>query len=261
MAIKQINQIKSYVFDSFEKAGLIQGVFCRHGGVSPAPWASLNQGGTVGDPRPNVIENRRRIFEAINRPVESLFDVWLVHSNTVLCTDKPRPLDSPHVQADAIITDRPEITLFMRYADCVPIFLYDPKKAVISMIHAGWRGTVNKICAETVKTMVAQYGCNPADILAGIGPSIGPDHFEIGQDVIEIVKQSFKSDADKLLMHSAGKNVLDLWATNALVLNQAGVNEIEISEICTACHTEDWFSHRGDHGKTGRFGALLALPG
>ena len=109
--------------------------------------------------------------------------------------------------------------------------------------------------------MKSAYRCNPADVIAGIGPSIGPDHYEIGPDVIAHVRRAFGADAEALLSpnSSSGRLHFDLWAANRLTLEQAGVNQIEVSGICTACHPEDWFSHRAEKGKTGRFGALISL--
>ncbi len=150
MATIEAGDLRYFSFDSFDNHNLLQGIFTRHGGVSPSPWISLNTATTVGDTRENIIENRRRSFSVVNRPVDSIFDVWQIHSSHIICTDQPRPLDTPHQKADAIITDRSEITLFMRFADCVPIFLYDPVHKIIAIVHAGWKGTVNKIVSKSV---------------------------------------------------------------------------------------------------------------
>ncbi len=259
MPFHSYNGIEAFTFESFERAQVRHGIFTRRGGVSPEPWSSLNLGGTVGDPRENVIENRRRIFEYLGKPVESLFDVWQVHSTDIICTSTARPLDQPHQKADAILTTSAEITLFMRFADCVPILFYDPVKRVVGMAHAGWKGTVEKIVAKTVEQMQNIYGSRPEDILAGIGPSIGPHHYQIGEEVVEQVRQAFGSKTSQLLSTVNGSNHLDLWAANAIQLEEAGVKSIEVSSICTACDLERWFSHRGEHGKTGRFGALITL--
>ena len=147
----------------------------------------------------------------------------------------------------------------MRFADCVPILFYDPKKAVVGIAHAGWLGTVRGAARSAVETMQARYGCKPQDLLAAIGPSIGPDHYEIGPDVIERVRQAFGADADRLLETRTGRVYLDLWTANFLQLQKTGVEQIEMAKICTACHVEDWFSHRAEKGRTGRFGALIGL--
>ncbi len=168
-------------------------------------------------------------------------------------------MDAAPIKADAIVTNRRAITLFMRFADCVPIMLYDPIRGVIGMAHAGWKGTVNKIGLDTVTAMHAQYGSMPGDILAGIGPSIGPDHYEVGGDVIEQVKKAFGVDSVSLLTNNNGHTHFDLWKANSLILQNAGVEKIQSAGICTACNTRDWYSHRAEHGRAGRFGAILAM--
>jgi YfiH family protein len=250
--------VRYLTFDSFPK-NITHAVFTRQGGVSPAPWHSLNFGGTVGDERERVVENRHRAFRALECDPRSMFDVWQVHSADVVVAGTPSFSSPPEFKADAILTDQPGITLFMRFADCVPILLHDPKKGVVGVVHAGWQGTVKKILRESVNTMQAAYSSSPTDILAAIGPSIGPDHYEIGPDVIERVHASFGSDASSLLKTHQGRIHFDLWAANRLTLEQAGVGQIEVCELCTACHTGDWYSHRAEKGKTGRFGALIAL--
>ncbi len=242
------------------EAGIPHGVFTRRGGVSPPPWHSLNLGNTVGDDRQRVQENLRRVFAALERPLSSRYDVWLVHGATVVCAHTPRPDERPHIQADAILTDRADLTLVMRYADCVPILLADPVRRVVGIVHAGWRGTVLGVAHRAVVQMAACYGSRPEDILAAIGPSIGPDHYEVGQEVVAQVQAAFDEQAEALLPRPGGRVHFDLWAANRWWLEQAGVRHIEVAEICTACHLEDWYSHRAEKGKTGRFGALIALP-
>jgi purine-nucleoside/S-methyl-5'-thioadenosine phosphorylase / adenosine deaminase len=183
-----------------------------------------------------------------------------VHGDRVMVIDAPRPLTREHEKADALITNKHDVTLLMRFADCVPIFLYDPVKQVIGIAHAGWMGTVKKIGLKTVQKMETVFGVNPGDVLAGIGPSIGPNEYEIGDDVIEAVRVAFPDDVEDLLLKKQNGSVhLDLWSANRLALIEAGVARIEIAGISTAAHTDDWFSHRAENGKTGRMGALIAL--
>ncbi len=259
MPFTEVGELRYYYFDLFRLAGMVHAVFTRQGGVSPAPWKSLNLGGLGGDSKENVVENRRRIFDAVGLQVESIYDAWQVHGTNVICTNRPRPLDLAHVKADAILTDNPQVTLFMRFADCVPIFLYDPIHRVVGMAHAGWQGTLLQVAQITVERMISEYDTNPEDILAGIGPSIGPDHYEIGPDVAEKVRETFSGEVAELLLNRHGKIYFDLWKTNQLILERAGIQQIEVAGVCTACHPEDWYSHRAEHGKTGRFGALIAL--
>ncbi len=264
MPFHQDGLIRYYTFESLEAAGVTHAVITRRGGVSPEPWASLNVGGTVGDDPDRVLENRQRSFRALNRPYHSLFDVWQVHSSEVVCANAPHPPGCPHLKADAILTDQTGLTLFMRFADCVPIFLFDPARRVIGLVHAGWMGTVQSTAARAIETMQTRYGSQPQDILAGIGPSVGAHHYPVGPEVIRRVRQAFSSDSSALLNHPNRDNVesgvqFDLWKANRLVLLRAGVKEIDESGICTACNPEDWYSHRGENGRTGRFGALIAL--
>jgi hypothetical protein len=256
--------IRYYTFETIQAAGALNAAISRRGGVSPPPWASLNVGATVGDDFQRVLENRRRSFQALSRPLESLYDVWQVHGTEVVCASAPRPLHQPHLRADAILTDRPEVTLFMRFADCVPIFLFDPVRRVVGLVHAGWLGTVKKTALSAVQAMQTSYGSRPADILAAIGPSICPDHYPVGPEVEKQVRQAFSQNADHILKSSNGVEPssgvkFDLWGANRLVLEEAGVRQIECANICTACQMDDWYSHRGEQGSTGRFGALIAL--
>lgn len=251
--------IKYLQFESFPEDQVIHALFTRQGGVSPSPWDSLNQGGTTGDDRAHVIENRRLAFGSVGLAVESIYDVWQVHGSRILSSGSPRNLDHPHEKADGITTGTPGVTLFMRFADCVPILLYDPHNKVISIVHAGWLGTVNHIAKIAVARMVQDYGSMPKSILAGIGPSIGPDHYSIREDVISQVRGSYPSEWKQLLNEHESIAYFDLWKANQLSLEEAGVQRIETAGICTACHLEDWFSHRAEGARTGRFGVLLAL--
>jgi YfiH family protein len=206
-----------------------------------------------------VQENRRRAFKALDRPIESLYDVWQVHSADVVRAEAPRPTQSPHRKADAILTDRPEITLVMRFADCVPVLLVDPLHRAIGLVHAGWQGTVKRTARAAVSAMQAQYGTRPQDLLAAIGPSVAAHHYEVGPEVVDQVGAAFGQQASALLPSHKGKVQFDLWAANRLVLEEAGVRHIEVAGLCTACDLENWYSHRAEKGRTGRFGAILAL--
>lgn len=259
MGFHDRNGMRYFRFDGFDKS-LAQAIFTRRGGVSRAPWGSLNVGGSVGDDPACVAQNRIRIFELMDRDPDSIHDVWLVHGTDVVHADAPRPLDGPAVRADAMLTNNPNVSLFMRFADCVPILFHDPKKRVVGIAHAGWQGTARGAAAATIAAMCERYGSKPSDIVAAIGPSIGVDHYEVGDDVEAQYAQAFGEDSNQLFDHRNGAKYLDLWAANAVQLQKAGVSQIEISGVCTACHLDDWFSHRAEKGKTGRFGALIALP-
>ncbi len=253
------NGIEYFTFESFPQDRLINACFTRNGGISPVPWKSLNVGGTVGDSRENVVENRFRIFSTVERNVESIYDVWQVHGIDYKIAKKPRELDKGHEKADIILTKQKSLTLMMRFADCVPIFLFDPIKNAIAIAHAGWMGTVNKIGEKVVHVMCKEFGSIPKNIISAIGPSIGPDHYEIGKDLLNKINFGFPDYANKVITKKAGRIYLNLWELNSIALHLAGVEKIEVANICTACHLEDWYSHRGENGRTGRFAALFAL--
>jgi polyphenol oxidase len=258
MPFHSYSAIRLFQFDIFGKE-VTQAVFTRRGGVSPDPWASLNLGSTVGDNLEHVRKNHQLALAALEREMASIFDVWQVHGVNVAIAEAPRSVDKPHLQADAILTDKPGITLMMRFADCVPIMLHDPVRKVVGIAHAGWLGTVRGTIRFTVEAMQKRFKTNPADILAAIGPSIGADHYEIGAEVVSQVRKAFGIHAESLLSEKNSSTRFDLWAANHLLLEQAGVSQIEVAGLCTACATENWYSHRAEKGHTGRFGAVIAL--
>ena len=213
----------------------------------------------MGDELERVKHNRHLSFHAMGRTPESIFDVWQIHSADVVCARAPRSEGESLRQADIILTDKPDVTLFMRFADCVPILAHDPRNGVVGIAHSGWMGTLRDVAGSMVNAMKREYNSNPADIVACVGPSIGPDHYEIVADVILQVMQKFGNESELVLNSINGKIHFDLWKTNEILLERAGIGRIEIAGVCTACHTDDWFSHRAEKGRTGRFGALISL--
>ncbi len=239
---------------------LKHGVFTRKGGVSAAPFASLNLGGNVGDDPRAVRCNHERMYAALGVDEARVCSVWQVHSADVIIADAPVRGRRWLACADAMMTDRAGTALSMRFADCTPILFHDPVRGVIAMAHAGWRGTVQGIGAKVVHAMARSYGSRPADIQAGIGPSIGPDRYQVGEEVVAAVVDHFGTTEDLIRRDPAdGTAYLDLWAANRLDLERAGVEQIEVAGICTAEHTDAFFSHRAEQGRTGRFGAVLCL--
>ena len=231
----------------------------RHGGFSPVPWHSLNFGASVGDVIQRVSRNREIALDCINVKPESVYDVNQIHSMEVVCTDRPLNASETHLKADAIITNHPDVTLMMRFADCVPILLFDPVIRTIAIVHAGWIGTVGKILQKTILVLVNIYKSNPSDIIAAIGPSIGPDHYSVGWDVIKQVYTSFTTKSDQVIRKENECYYFDLWKANQIILSEMGVTKIELVGICTSCNLNDWYSHRGENGMTGRFGVIIGL--
>ena len=256
MPFHEEDGLRYYTFESLK---LKHAIFTRHGGVSPDPWKSLNFGSLVGDAPDKILENHRRAFRALDCNLDTKYDVWQVHSADVVIAEAPRPINIEHKKADAILTNRHNITLFMRFADCVPIFLYDDHHKVIGVVHTGWQGTIKKACQKAIETMQHVYNSNPAEILAAIGPSIGPNMYEVGDEVITQFEAVFQEESSEIVLRKEERNYLNLWVANQLLLRACGVSDIEVAQICTAESNIDWYSHRKENGKTGRFGALISL--
>jgi polyphenol oxidase len=255
---KQVNGLQLYQSERWQDVK--HGIFTRHGGVSMAPWASLNTGGTVGDDVEHVRQNHRLMYAALGVRAESACTTWLIHSADVVVADAPVENRRWLARADGIMTNRADLPLVMRYADCVPLLYRDPVQNVIGLAHAGWRGTVQGMASNMVRAMNQAYGCQPHDIEVIIGPSISIQHFQVGEEVVEALQQYFGSTDGMLTRDSSdGTAYVDLWEANRRDLERAGVEQVEIAGICTYANHHDFFSHRADHGKTGRFGVVLSL--
>jgi YfiH family protein len=206
-----------------------------------------------------VQTNVERIFDALTLDVKSACTVWQVHSADVVIAEERAPGRRWLARADGLVTDQVGVPLTMRFADCVPILFHDPTKQVIGVAHAGWRGTVGQVTRHTVETMQAAYGCDPADVQAAIGPSIGPTQYQVGPEVVEAARESFGTTDGIIHYGEDGSTYFDLWEANRLALERAGVQQIEIAGVSTAERTDEWYSHRAEKGKTGRFCAVIAL--
>jgi YfiH family protein len=258
MQKKTFQSLSYYQFDGWDHADAVHGLFTRLGGQSLPPWASLNTGHTVGDDPQAVDANHQSICQALDIRLDQIVSPHQVHSAKTAVVGKP---DGGRVipETDALITRVPGVFLMLRFADCVPVMLFDPVQGAVGLVHAGWRGTVAGIARAAVLDMQTAFACRPADILAGIGPSIGPCCYEVGEDVAGVVQRAFPDFGDLLQARSSGRWHLDLWEANRRQLAQVGVCSVQVAEMCTACHTKEWFSHRAERGKTGRWGALIGL--
>jgi purine-nucleoside/S-methyl-5'-thioadenosine phosphorylase / adenosine deaminase len=249
-----------YQPEAMELFSGVQGlVTTRHGGVSPAPFDSLNLSAHIGDDRVNVDENLTRLHRAINLESTATVDARQAQGGQVALVSEAQR-GTRIVDVDALITNVPGVPLMLRFADCVPILFYDPMHRAIGIAHAGWRGTLAKVVANTVRAMIEAFGSEPRELYACVGPSIGPCCYEIGADVSSRVEQSFP-EAGEVLIPRNGSLFFDLWGANARLLRELGVGEIEVAGICTADHTEDFYSWRREHARTGRFAAVTALDG
>ncbi|MBN1438769.1 MAG: peptidoglycan editing factor PgeF [Anaerolineales bacterium] len=250
--------LRYFRFPWLSAAGAAHAVLTRRGGVSLAPYESLNLGAVIGDDPQAVAENRRRAFALFGRDPGLAPELSQVHSRRILVA-RLRAAGEPIPQADGMVTDSPKLTLCLRFADCVPILLFDPVRRAGGIAHAGWKGTAARIAESAVEALALHFGSRPEDIRAGIGPSIGPDHYAVGEDVAGAFRSAFGADCECWFSRRGGSLHLDLWQANEFTLRRAGVKHIELAGVCTACHPEDWFSHRAEHGRTGRFGAMMWL--
>ncbi len=244
------------------------GFSTRLGGVSKGYWSSLNLSFTRGDEENAVRENFNRIGKAIGVKPEDMVFAHQTHTTNVrIVTEKERGMGITcprnYQDVDGLVTNVKGVCLVTFYADCVPLFFVDPVKEVIGLTHSGWRGTVGKIGKETVKTMQENFGCNPEDILAAIGPSICQDCYEVSEDVIQKFRENFLPDAYEQIFYKKenGKYQLNLWKANELVFLESGIKKehIAITNICTHCNSELLFSHRATGDKRGNLCAFLEL--
>jgi polyphenol oxidase len=229
---------------------LTHGVFTRIGGVSGPPFDSLNSSYNVGDQPERVNKNLQIIKGAAN--ADYLLFMNQIHGGDILILrNDVHPRIESIAHADAVITDIPSIALMVKQADCQGIILYDPMKAVIAVVHCGWRGNVRNILGSVVSRMRSDFGCREREIMAAIGPSLGPCCAEFTS-----YKEIFPEEFSKFIVRN---NHFDLWELSRRQLIGAGLGEdrIEIAGICTRCNTDLFYSYRGE-GTTGRF-AIVAM--
>jgi len=264
MKKRTIDDLPILEFNSFPNNGTqYHAVFTRQGGASEAPFHSLNMSLSVPDDEATVLANRAIGYSRYQRTNDTLVHAHLVHGAEVArvtSADYGRYVGP----IDGLITNEPGCGLTMNYADCAPIFLYDPTHHAIGLGHAGWQGAVKDLPGAMVRAMVNEFGSNPAHLLAAIGPCIGPCCYEVDGPVISQVREHFAEPQSLLLPVPAdkedrGRPYFDLPQANRQNLLEAGVRNIELSDYCTACRTDLFFSHRAEQGKTGRFGTVFIL--
>mgnify|MGYP004485698723 FL=1 len=269
MNVKNNKGVTFLTYPAFEDMDwLVHGFSTRLGGVSQGIYSSMNLSFTRGDEESCVRENYRRISQAMGFDMNSIVTSDQTHTNNVRkITEKDRgkgivvPRD--YTDTDGMITNVRGLVLATFYADCVPLYFADPVHYAVGLSHSGWRGTVRKIGAVTIKKMTEEYGSDPKDIRAAIGPSICQECYEVSEDVIEEFKESFDRKHWEKLFYKKdnGKYQLNLWMANRSILVEAGIPEANISmpNICTCCNPEFLFSHRASHGKRGNLGAFLGI--
>lgn len=235
----------------------------RLGGVSSGVLSSLNLGIHRGDKPENVEENYRIVASSLGFSPENIILTHQIHSDiirTVTEADKG-PLFGPWPDCDGLITAVPGLALAAFTADCTPILLHDPVTGAVGAIHAGWRGTAADIAGKAVRKMTAEFGCDPADIHAAIGPNIGFCCFETGSDVPDAVVETFSPEARAFVRPAGEKFFVDLKAVNALALSRAGIAHIDIAAECTMCQPNRFWSHRVTQGQRGAQAAIILCKG
>ena len=269
MLEERLHSSSIFRFQNLSKqSGVDHFVSTRIGGLSRPPYESLNLGFHVGDDPKTVLINRERLASNIKLPLFDFTVARQIHSGTVaIVTEQMRgcgaaDLNTAVEATDAMVTAVPRLCLTVLSADCVPVLLFDPQTRVVGAVHAGWRGSVKLAARNTVEILKQKFNCDPADLLVGIGPSIGPCHYEIGPDVISQVKDTF-GGTDGYISHesSNGKGYFNLWEANKRQIMEAGIplQNIEVARICTYCDAHLFFSARHQKGRTGRFGAGIML--
>lgn len=244
------------------------GFSTRLGGVSQGCYASMNLSFTRGDDEAAVRENYHRIAKSIGVKCENMVLSQQTHTTNVrVVTEKDKgkgivkPLD--YTDVDGMVTNIHGICLVTFYADCVPLYFVDPVQKAIGLSHSGWRGTVGKIGKETIRKMKEQYGSDPKDILAAVGPSICKDCYEVSEDVILEFQKNFKERYWKDLFYRKenGKYQLDLWKANEIIFKESGIlpEHIAVTNVCTHCNSEILYSHRTSGDRRGNLAAFLAL--
>lgn len=262
--------IKTIKHDTLEylvsdRIAVPHGFTTRNGGVSAGYLSSMNIGANRGDTPENVLENYRILGAALGFAPEDVVRTHQTHTDIVRRVyreDRGTGLLKPGFpDCDALITNEPELALVITTADCTPVLLYDPVTGAVGAAHAGWRGTAADIAGKTVRAMVDQFGCDPADIRAAIGPNIGACCFETDADVPNAMLDAFGTEVQAWIRCAGEKYYVDLKQINALALNRSGVKQIDISCDCTACQPNRFWSHRVTRGVRGSQGAVIVCRG
>lgn len=238
----------------------------RNGGTTVGHAQSLNLGFILEDTTQNVVTNRKLALRQQDMPFENLTLVRQVHGNSVVVVNEVligaghASSPSPAGEADALVTNIADVPLMVLTADCVPILLYDQRNRAIAAIHAGWRGTVAQIMVKTIETMSIEFDTKPEDLIAAIGPSIGPCCYEVGEEVKNEALE-WLNNGSRFFHTPNNKSHFDLWKANKTLLLEYGVAEenIEVLQECSKCKSDTYFSSRADKGITGRMGACIML--
>lgn len=254
--------IKVLVCSPLEAAGFVNGFSTRLGGVSPFPSGDLNLAGFNEDTAENIYENRRRFLSVFDGQPR-LATVWQVHGNDIKTIRSIDEIGDSDDKCDAITSDVPGILAGVKTADCVPVLIGDPVTGAFAAIHAGWRGTVESIVSRSVENLQSNFGTDPNDLIAAIGPAACGRKYEVGQDVIDQFSKNFPDSAKYFTPTREGHALVDLHAANRDQLIAAGVEpgNIYTSSLCTMERPDLFFSYRIEKRKYGKTGRLMSVVG
>jgi hypothetical protein len=254
----KVGQLQAYRFPALSETQ--HAVFTRKGGFSPAPWTGLNLSQSVGDSAQNVTANFKLACQSVSISPLRTASSQLVHGDEVVVISDFSQQHRGLPEADILITRIPGLTLTMRFADCVPLMFFDRVTRSVGLAHAGWRGTLKNVMGVTVNAMRYHFDSRPENLTVVIGPSIGPCCYRVGEDVFDAAGAALENSRSFFRQTETGL-FFDLWRANLYQAREAGLKDIALSRICTACRTDEFFSHRAERGKTGRFGVFLGIPG
>lgn len=267
LAAHERDGVPYVAFPAFEAYAFVRhGISTRLGGVSGGVWESMNLSFTRGDEEARVKENFRRFCGAIGVRAEEVVVSAQTHGTVIYNAtraDRGRGItrERGYTDVDGLVTDEPGVVLCTQYADCVPLFFLDPIRRVVGTAHAGWRGTADGIGEVMVEKMAADYGCRREDILCGIGPSIGRCCFEVDEPVYREFAKLPVFDSGCGAPDGTGKYHVDLWEVNRRILVRAGIDpaHVTVTDLCTRCHPDVFWSHRATGGERGSLAGMIAL--
>lgn len=287
LELRTCGEMEYFVFPKLEKTGIVKHLFStRKGGVSQKEWSSLNLSFTRGDEEQHVRENFNRVATVMGCSCADMISTDQTHTCNVKRVGKAEKghgitREKTFFDTDGLVTKDEGVVLAAFFADCVPLYFVDPVKKAIGLSHSGWKGTLLGIGEKTVQKMQEEFGSEPKDLIAAIGPSICKNCYEVSEEVKIAFEERFwqryqtdkvsfllgvediEDEKKKALFYQKenGKYQLDLWLANSLVLQKAGIEpqNISVTDVCTCCNKELLFSHRGSQGKRGNLGAFLGL--
>jgi len=247
-----------------ERSGAAHGFFTRAGGVSPAPYDSLNLGTKGGDELTHVQENLRRTAQAFSIPTDRVFCASQVHGDRILEISGCRQSifgSGPSLRGDGLMTEERDVYLGILTADCLPLLLLDPGRSVVGAVHAGWRSTVKGIAPKAVRALRRAFGCKPEDLLVAFGPAIGPCCYVVREEVTRTFLKADEATRRFLHPEEPGRWKMNLAGINQHQLCNEGVQEgnLFLSNLCTSCRKDLFFSVRAEGEPTGRQIALIGL--